>query len=469
VPYGIVLVADRLAALMLVLTGVLGLTSVLYATARWHRAGVHFHPLFQLQLMGLNGAFLTGDLFNLFVFFEVMLAASYGLLLHGSGGARVRSASHYIAINLIASSLLLIGIAMLYGVTGTLNLADMAQKLAAVPLADRGLLHAGVAILAVAFLAKAAVWPLGFWLAPAYAAASAPAAALFVIMTKVGVYAIIRLSTLFFSGDGVMEALGADCAGRRRPRHARPRRVRDARDAAPRAPRGRERGRVVGHADRGRRLRLPGDHRRRALLSRELDLRRLGALPAGRAVRARARRRHRPARARGGARAPAVRARVARAAARREPRRRAPGAGRARAAGDGRLPRPVVHRMRAGRRGLPPLSGFMGKVAMLSAALDPSGLAAAVRPTPRIAVWVFFALLIFSGLVATLALSREGIQQFWQARDRRPPRLRIVECVAVAVPLLACVAMAVGADRAMRFAGDTARALHRPTCTSRRS
>jgi multicomponent K+:H+ antiporter subunit D len=210
VPYGIVLVADRLAALMLVLTGVLGLTSVLYATARWHRAGVHFHPLFQLQLMGLNGAFLTGDLFNLFVFFEVMLAASYGLLLHGSGTARVRSGLHYIAINLIASAVFLVGVAMLYGVTGTLNLADMAQKLASVPIGDRGLLHAGVAILAVAFLAKAAIWPLGFWLSPAYAAASAPAAALFVIMTKVGVYAIVRLSTLFFSGDGVMEQLGAD-------------------------------------------------------------------------------------------------------------------------------------------------------------------------------------------------------------------------------------------------------------------
>ena len=210
VPYGIALVVDRLSALMLVLVNLLGVTAVLYATARWHRAGVHFHPLFQLQLMGLNGAFLTGDLFNLFVFFEVMLAASYGLLLHGSGVARVRSGLHYIAMNLIASAVFLVGIAILYGVTGTLNLADMAQKIGAVPLADRGLLHAGVAILAVAFLAKAAMWPLGFWLTPAYAAASAPAAALFVVMTKVGVYAVIRISTLFFSGDGVMEALGGD-------------------------------------------------------------------------------------------------------------------------------------------------------------------------------------------------------------------------------------------------------------------
>lgn len=145
VPFGIVLVVDRLAAMMLVLTGILGVAAVLYSTARWHRAGVHFHPLFQIQLMGLNGAFLTADLFNLFVFFEVMLAASYGLLLHGSGAARVRSGLHYIAVNLLASALFLVGVAMLYGVTGTLAMADMAQKLAAIPAADRGLLHAGVA------------------------------------------------------------------------------------------------------------------------------------------------------------------------------------------------------------------------------------------------------------------------------------------------------------------------------------
>ena len=102
VPYGIVLVADRLSAMMVLLTSVLGLAAVLYASARWHKAGVHFHPLFQLQLMGLYGAFLTADLFNLFVFFEIMLTASYGLLLHGSGWARVRSGLHYIAMNLMA-------------------------------------------------------------------------------------------------------------------------------------------------------------------------------------------------------------------------------------------------------------------------------------------------------------------------------------------------------------------------------
>src|SRR5690606_14999089 len=119
-PYGIVLVADRLSALMLVLVGIVGLCAALYAEATWVRASVYFHPLFQIQLMGLNGAFLTGDLFNLFVFFEVMLAASYGLQLHGSGWPRVSSGLHYIVVNLLASSLFLVGLSVLYGVLGTL-------------------------------------------------------------------------------------------------------------------------------------------------------------------------------------------------------------------------------------------------------------------------------------------------------------------------------------------------------------
>ena len=177
VPYGIVLVVDRLSAMMLVLTSTVALATVLFSAARWHRAGVHFHPLFQFQLMGLAGAFLTADLFNLFVFFEIMLAASYGLLLHGSGRPRVSAGLHYIAINLAASSLFLIGVSILYGITGTLNMADLAQSIAGVAVADRGLLHAAAAILAVAFLIKAAVWPLNFWLVPAYSAATAPVGA----------------------------------------------------------------------------------------------------------------------------------------------------------------------------------------------------------------------------------------------------------------------------------------------------
>ena len=149
-------------------------------------------------MMGLGGAFLTGDLFNLFVFFEVTLAASYGLLLHGSGAFRVRSGLHYISINLAASLLFLIGVSLIYGITGTLNMADLAVRLPGLAAEDRMLLQAGAAILGIAFLVKAGMWPLGFWLPSAYMAAAAPVAAIFVVLTKVGVYVLLRLSLLLF-------------------------------------------------------------------------------------------------------------------------------------------------------------------------------------------------------------------------------------------------------------------------------
>ena len=201
VPFGIVLVADRLSAMMVLLTAMLGVCSLVYSLARWHAAGPSFHSLFQFLLMGLSGAFLTGDFFNLFVFFEVLLAASYALALHGLGSARVRASLHYIAVNLAASSLFLIGAALIYGVTGTLNMADLAAKVAAVSAADRPLLETGAAILGLAFLLKAGMWPLGFWLPTTYSVASAPVAAIFAIMTKVGVYAVLRLSTLAFGAE----------------------------------------------------------------------------------------------------------------------------------------------------------------------------------------------------------------------------------------------------------------------------
>lgn len=211
VPYGIVLVADPLAGWMLMLTAIVVLCSLLQSLARWHRAGVHFHPLLQFQLMGLNGVFLTGDLFNFFVFLEVLLASSYGLLLHGSGSQRIQSGLHYVAVNLLSSSLLLIAIAMLYSVSGSLNLADMADRISYTPPGDRGILQAGVALLGVAMLIKAGAWPLNFWLVPAYSAASSPVAGIFVLLTKVGVYALLRIWMLLFSSEAAMAPrFGAD-------------------------------------------------------------------------------------------------------------------------------------------------------------------------------------------------------------------------------------------------------------------
>jgi multicomponent K+:H+ antiporter subunit D len=138
-PFGIVLVLDRLSALMVLLTSVVALFSLLHAVQGQDATGPLFHTLFQLQLVGLNGAFLTGDLFNLFVFFEILLIASYCLLVHGSTAPRLRAGLHYVVLNLVGSGLFLIAVGTLYGVTGTLNMADMAQKVALLGPADAAL------------------------------------------------------------------------------------------------------------------------------------------------------------------------------------------------------------------------------------------------------------------------------------------------------------------------------------------
>lgn len=200
-PFGIVLVLDRLSALMLLLTAVVAIGSLVYASADDDRRGPHFHALFQLQLMGLNGAFLTGDLFNLFVFFEVLLAASYGLLMHGGGRARLGAAFHYVSFNLAGSALFLIAVAALYGLTGTLNMADLALRVAQAPAENGTLIRAAALLLLVVFAVKAALLPLYFWLPDTYGAATASVAALFAVMTKVGVYAVARMGTLVFGAE----------------------------------------------------------------------------------------------------------------------------------------------------------------------------------------------------------------------------------------------------------------------------
>lgn len=209
-PFGIVLVLDRLSAMMLLLTAGLATVVMTYAVATgMDRKGWHFHPLFQFQLLGLNGAFLTGDLFNLFVFFEVLLIASYGLLLHGQGPLRLKAGVQYVVLNLVGSTLFLVGVGLLYGVTGTLNMADLAVKVAAAPAGDQGLIAASALILTVVFALKAAVVPLHFWLPGAYSVTTGAVAALFAIMTKVGAYAIIRTGTLIFGADAGAAAFAA--------------------------------------------------------------------------------------------------------------------------------------------------------------------------------------------------------------------------------------------------------------------
>lgn len=200
-PFGIVLVADRLAAAMVLINSVLAASVVLYAVRGADQSGRYFHVLFQLQLFGLNGAFLTGDLFNLFVFFEVLLIASYGLLLHGGGPERTRAGLHYVVLNLVGSTLFLFAVGTLYGVLGTLNMADLAQKLAAVPPENLGLVRAASLLLFAVFALKAALAPLYLWLPSAYGNTSATVAAMFAIMTKVGAYAILRVHSLMYGPD----------------------------------------------------------------------------------------------------------------------------------------------------------------------------------------------------------------------------------------------------------------------------
>jgi multicomponent K+:H+ antiporter subunit D len=153
-------------------------------------------------MLGINGAFLTGDLFNLFVFFEVMLIASYGLMLHGGGAWRLKAGFQYVAINLVASTLFLFGVGLAYGVTGTVNMADMGLKVAQLAESEQALIRAAGAMLLCVFAVKCALVPLHWWLPNTYAAAAGPAVALFAVLTKVGAYAIIRLHTLILAPAG---------------------------------------------------------------------------------------------------------------------------------------------------------------------------------------------------------------------------------------------------------------------------
>lgn len=198
-PFGIVLILDQLSALMLLLTAGLAGVAHLYAVlTRWDARGRHFHALMMFQLMGLNGAFLTADAFNLFVFFEVLLIASYGLLVHGGGAERLRMGVQYVAFNLLGSTVFLFALATIYAVTGTLNMADLAVKLPQLPAEDSALVRLSAVLLFVVFAIKGAMVPLQFWLPQSYSAASAPVAALFAVMTKLGIYTFIRFGTLVF-------------------------------------------------------------------------------------------------------------------------------------------------------------------------------------------------------------------------------------------------------------------------------
>lgn len=208
IPFGIIFVLDRLSAVMVLLTSVLAIFAYSYAITSTDERSGYFHFVFLMQITGVNGAFLTGDMFNLFVFFEILLLSAYILVIYGGGPARTRTGLQYVLLNLVGSSLFLISVGILYAVTGTLNMADMAVKIAQIGPESAALARAGAYMIVLVFCIKAAMFPVYFWLPNSYASAAAPVAAVFSIMTKVGVYAVLRSTTLIFGeGQGVVANL----------------------------------------------------------------------------------------------------------------------------------------------------------------------------------------------------------------------------------------------------------------------
>lgn len=435
-PFGIVLVADRLSAVMVLLAAILGLTALTFSLARWHRAGPHFHSLVHFLLAGLAGAFLTGDLFNLFVFFELLLAASYGLALYGSGTPRVRASMHYIVMNLAASLLFLIGASLLYGIAGTLNMADLAVRLPRVPAEDRALVEVGAAMLGIAFLVKAGMWPFGFWLPAVYAAACAPAAALFAILSKVGVYAVMRVWFIVFGEDtgaeflayGGMATLAFGIVG------------------------------MLASQDLSRLASFS------LLVSSGTLLASVGL--GGPAMTAAAI--YYLVASTLGIAALFLLIELAE-------RARAPGANliaiTAEAFGidtaetydaDGEVGVAIPSAVAVLGisfacaalvvAGLPPMPGFVAKFALLGALLS--------HETVPGAAWALIVLLLVSGLVAVISLGRAGVRLFWASEGRSVPRVRVIEMLPIGALIGLCVAMLVGAGPAMRYLEEAAVALH---------
>ena len=413
------------------------------------RAGAHFHTLFQFLLMGVNGAFLTGDLFNLFVFFEVMLAASYGLLLHGSGPRRVQASLHYIVVNLAASFFFLIGVSLIYGVTGTLNMADLALRIPALAVEHRMLLEAGAAILGIAFLVKAAMWPLGFWLLSAYPAAAAPVAAVFAVLSKVGIYVLLRLCPLLFGAAagksagygatlllvgglatiafGILGVLASQAMSRIASFSLL------VSSGTILAAVGLSDAQVTG----GALLYLVSSTLAIGAFFLLIELVERGQNPGADLI--------------------AVTAEALGEEADEE--------GEAEV-GTGFPGTPaVLGACFVGCAllliGLPPLSGFVAKLAMLAALFAPAGHGATAGIP--LANWVFTALLLLSGLAALLALSRVGIRAFWAPIDVVVPRVLVVEFVPVIFLLLLTLGLAVEGGPVMRYMDETARAVHAPS------
>ncbi|MBC2775789.1 monovalent cation/H+ antiporter subunit D [Rhizobium sp. AQ_MP] len=443
-PFGIVLVIDGLSAMMLLLTAILAIAALLFSLAKWHAVGAHFHSLFQLLLVGVNGALLTGDLFNLFVFFEVMLAASYGLLLHGTGTLRVKSGLHYIAVNLVAALFFLIGVSLIYGTAGTLNMADLALRMPDMEADRLILMEAGAAVLGVAFLIKVGMWPLCFWLPTAYSAASAPVAGMFAILSKVGIYVILRLTMLLF-GEGPSVGFGAEIlllGG-----------MATLVFGTIGVLASQALGRLAGYSvlvSSGTLLMVLGINDGVVssgallyLVSSTLTISAFFMLielvERGQDA---------------GANVLAV-------------TMEAYGDGEEADIeyGDGTaMPGTMailgICFAACGilLAGLPPLSGFISKFAMLSAMMGTGS----IGTTPDPAVWALIVLVILSGLAALISMTRNGIRTFWGSIEGAVPRVLVVELIPVMLLLSLTLALTILAGPAMTYMDTTIRTLSNP-------
>jgi multicomponent K+:H+ antiporter subunit D len=444
-PFGVVLVIDGLSAMMLLLTAVLAIAALVFSMAKWHAVGAHFHTLFQLLLVGVNGALLTGDLFNLFVFFEVMLAASYGLLLHGTGTLRVKSGLHYIAVNLVAALFFLIGVSLVYGTAGTLNMADLALRMPEMEPDRLILMEAGAAVLGVAFLIKVGMWPLCFWLPSAYSAASAPVAGMFAILSKVGIYVILRLTMLLF-GDGPSAGFGAEVlllGG-----------MATLVFGTIGVLASQALGRLAGYSvlvSSGTLLMVLGINDGVVssgallyLVSSTLTISAFFMLielvERGQDA---------------GANVLAV-------------TMEAYGDGEEADIEDGEgttMPGTMAilgicfAACAILLAGLPPLSGFIAKFAMLSAMMG----TASIGTTPDIAVWTLIVLVILSGVAALISMTRAGIRTFWGSIEGAVPRVLVVELVPVMLLLSITLGLTIKAGPAMTYMDTTIRTLSNPS------
>lgn len=460
-PFGIVLVVDRLSAVMVSLTAGVGTCALIYAIGGWDRPSQPFHSLFQFLLMGLNGAFLTGDLFNLFVFFEVLLASSYGLVLRGMGATRVKAGLHYIVVNLVASFLFLVGVALMYGVAGTLNMADLTGRVAALSGPDRALFDAGAAVLGIAFLIKAGSWPLNFWLPGTYSATMAPAAAAFALLTKVGVYAILRVGTLmsqdelaasmvgpalFYIGIGTLVAgtigmLGALQLARLVSYSV----IASTGILLAALGLGLEAltapvlfylitsvlttGLFFLLAGMTERTRIHGAQGSGPDVSDVPDVQQ-AHLPA------------QPAYMAFGVREP-------------DPYGTTEEVGVAIPAAMAFLGLVFVCCVLL-VTGLPPLPGFVAKFTLLATAI---GVAPDSLAGPA---WALCIAVLLSGFAGVIALTRVGMNLFWTVTERARPRLRVLEAAPVAVLVLACIGLSAATGPVMAYLEETARSLHEP-------